>query len=147
MAGPSQRIKGQETEIVIVANGELFDNIGPVTEWEAEFELELISKGYVGESTERKDSIFKGLKGSASVHINTKRCFDLILLAVDKARRRTAGVTVNAKAKFLFPNGDRVRLLFPDLEFGAMPIGFGSNADYGELKLEWACSEHRIISV
>lgn len=145
MAGTAQRIKGQEVALDIIVDGVVMGSIGPASSFEAEFMMDILSEGYIGETTERKDSIFKGVKGSASLHMNDAQTFTLIQTAVDKARRRTPGVAINAKAAMRFPNGQVVRVLFPALEFGAMPVDFGSREDYGELKLEWECSEATIL--
>lgn len=147
MAGSSQRIKGQNTFLDVIVNNEVQDSIGPVTEWGMEFMLEIISQGYIGETTERKDSIFKGFKGNATLHLNTKKAFNIVNAAIENARQRVGHAIINAKATFNFPNGDRVRIIFPDIAIGAIPISFGGTGDYGEMKLEWECSEPRILIV
>lgn len=141
----SARLKGQEVNVDLIVDGELQSGLGPNTSFNAEFMLDILSEGYIGEATERKDSIFKGIKGGMTVHINDSAALKFIEAIVDKARRRTPGVKVNAKASFNFPNGQVVRVIFPDMEFGALPLDFGSREDYGELELEWECAEYRIL--
>ena len=56
----AQRIKGQEVDILIVANGIPSTAITDVRSFSAEFQFEASSEGYLGEATNRRDDIFNG---------------------------------------------------------------------------------------
>lgn len=141
----SQRIKGQETEAIIVLNGTPQDTITDIRSHEFAFQLEILREGYLGETTDRRDSIFRGIRGRMELHIENEDIFDLIKALVDKARRREAGTKVNIKTTLNFPNGDRPRVLIPNVEFGEVPINFGSRSDYGTVTLEYEASEAQVI--
>lgn len=140
----AQRIKGQEVEAILIVDGTPQTTITDIKSCEISFQLDILSEGYLGETTDRKDSVFKGVRGSMELHFENADVFKLFKAVVDKARRRTPGTKINLKGTFNFPNGDRPRLVMPDVEFGAIPISFGSRADYGSVKLEFEASEAQI---
>jgi hypothetical protein len=37
--------------------------------------------------------------------------------------------------------------VFRDVEFGAIPVGFSSRADYGSFSLDFGCSEAQILLI
>lgn len=143
----AQRIKGQEVTVDVTMNSDLVEGTGPAASFNFAFMLDILSEGYIGETTERKDMIFKGMKGGMTIHINSIGALKFAEAIVNKARARTPGTKVNVKASFPFPNGQVARVMFPDVAFGEIPLDFGSREDYGELELEWECSEFRILYV
>lgn len=142
----SQRIKGQEVEVIMVVNGLPKDTITTIRSFEFAFQTEVLKEGYLGETTDRRDSIFRGVRGRMELHIENSDIFTLLTDIVDKARRRTPGTRINVKASLNFPNGQRSRLLIPDVEFGEIPFNFGSRSDYGAVTLEFEASEASIIA-
>jgi hypothetical protein len=142
---PSQRIIGQNVSIIIIQDSSPIEEISCIKSFNFTYELELKSEGYLGETSERKDSVFKGVKMDMDLHTNNHRIFGLIKSAVDKAKRRTPGVRINMKASMTWPNGDVARVTFPDVEFGAVPVSTGSRADYVSVKLEAACSDALVV--
>ncbi len=136
-----QRIKGQEVELLLVVNGNPKSNLTSVRSFEVTLNTEILSEGYLGETTERKDSIFKGLSGKMSLHIDSQEILKVFQAIVDKARRRTPGTKINVKATLNFPNGQRPRVLISDVEFGPMPLSFGSRQDYGSVDLNFEASD------
>lgn len=141
----TQRIKGQEVEVLIIKDGSVLRTISTVRSFEVSQQLEIQSEGYLGETTNRKDSIFRGVKGKVELHIENQDIFDLINAVVGKARRRTPGMKVNIKATLRFPGGDRPRVLLPDVEFGEIPLNFGSRSDYGMVSLDFESSDYQVI--
>lgn len=141
----SQRIKGQEVEAIMIVDGVPQDTITDIRSFEFAFQTEILREGYLGETTDRRDSIFKGIRGKFELHIENEDVFNLFVSIVDKARRRTPGTRINVKSTLNFPNGDRPRVLIPDVEFGEMPFAFGGRSDYGSVTLEFEASEAQII--
>jgi hypothetical protein len=135
------RLKGQETELLIVVNGAPQNTITTVRSLEINTETEILSEGYLGETSERKDSIFKGMSGKIELHIENQDILKLFQKITDKARRRTPGVKINLKTTLNFSNGQRPRVLISDVEFGPMPLSFSSRADYANVSLDWAASD------
>jgi hypothetical protein len=142
----AQRIKGQEVEVLLVANGTPLLNITTVRSFEFEFQLETKKEGYLGETTDRRDSIYMGVSGQLELHFETKDVFDLVQTIVNKARRRTPGDQINIKAALNFPNGQRVRVMIADAEFGGIPFSFGGRTEYGSVRLTFEAAEATTLS-
>lgn len=141
----SARLKGQEVSVIIIQDSVPLDAITDVRSFEFTFELEQKDDGYLGETTNRKDSVFKGITGRMELHTSNKKTFKLIQSAVDKARRRTPGVRINIKAAFNYPNGDRARITITDVEFGAFPVNASSRSDFVTVGVSFSASEARVI--
>jgi hypothetical protein len=142
---PSQRLLGQQVSVVVIQDSTPIEEINCIRSFSFTYELEMKDEGYLGETTNRKDSVFKGIKMDMEVHTNNHRIFRLIQTAVDKARRRTPGVRLNIKCSLTWSNGDVARVTFPDVEFGDFPVSVGSRTDYVTVKIDAACSEARAV--
>lgn len=140
-----QRIKGQETEIILVANNQPQLLLNTIKDFEFSFDLEILSEGYLGETTERKDSVFKGITGKLTLHMNNQQPLLLAAQLVDKARRRLPGFQVNIKTTLNFPNGQRPKIVIPDVEIGQLPFGFPAREQYVNLSLNYAASAANVI--
>ena len=141
----AQRIKGQETEIILIVNSIPIDTLTEVKSCDFSYDLETMSEGYLGETTDRKDSVFKGISGKMQIHLSNPSVFEVIAACVDKARRRTPGTRINVKATFNWPSGRRARVVIPDVEFGAFPINNGGRAEYVTVDVSFVASEARTI--
>lgn len=137
----AQRIKGQEVEVLVVVDGAPKTNMTSVRSFEVTLNTEIMSEGYLGETTERKDSVYKGVSGKIELHFDNQEVMKVYQAIVDKARRRTPGTKINIKATLNFPGGQRPRILVSDVEFGALPLGFSSRSDYGTASLDFEASD------
>ncbi len=140
-----QRIKGQEVEIILIEENVPLTTISNVKSFEMAAQLEILKEGYLGETTDRRDSVYRGFRGKMEVHFDNRDVLDLIRRLIDKARRRTPGARVNCKVTFVFPSGGRVRLVLKDLAFGEVPIGFGGRTDYGTISLDFEGEDYNQI--
>ena len=141
----AQRIRGQEVETLVVVAGQTVDSIAAIKSIDIDFQLDLLEEAYLGETTNRYDSIFKGVKGKAETHFSDRGVFAFTRAIIDKARRRVGGLTINIKTTFNFANGDRARVLLPNVEFGTIPFKTGSRSDYVTMSLDFACSDGQVI--
>lgn len=141
----AQRIKGQEIEVLLILNGVVQKTITDVRNFEMGWLTEILKEGYLGETTDRYDSVFHGIKGKMDFHFENSDIFSLIQSLVDKAQRRTPGTKVNIKATLNFPNGQRVRIIVPNAEFGEFPMSFGGRADYGSITVDFNASQAQVI--
>jgi hypothetical protein len=140
-----QRVKGQEVEIVVLENGEPRENLTFARSVDLRFKTELKEEGYLGETTNRYDSIFNGVGGSLEFHFDSPEPFNIIRSLVNKARRRDGQTTINIKCTINFPSGRRARCVVRDAEFGELPVSFGSRSDYGTFRLEFGASEAQVL--
>lgn len=139
------RLLGQNCALIIVQDGVPVQEVNCIKSFSFTFELEMKDEGYLGETTNRKDSVFKGVKMDMELHSTNNKTFQLIQSAIDKARRRTPGTVINIKASMTWPNGDVARVTFPDVSFGDFPVNVGSRTDYVSFKMDAACSEARVV--
>ena len=146
MATPGQRIKGQEVTLQLVTDGSTIeDEINEIMDFEATYEMEILSQGYLGEKTERKDAIFKGIAGKFSAHIHTSKAFDYIEKIRAKVERKTPDTAFNLLGVYAFPNGEVRALTIPDVSFGAIPVATGSRNDYVKIDFSFAASEAQSV--
>ena len=140
-----QRIKGKEVEVRIERGGEELTSITDVRSFEMAAQLEILSEGYLGETTDRKDEIYRGYRGSMELNFENGEILDLMRTVVDRARRREAGLQVNIRATLNFPSGENKIILLMDCFFGEIPLSFGSRGDYGTVSLTFEGSDFRLL--
>lgn len=140
-----QRIKGQEVEIRIVRGGEELTSITDIRSFEMAAQLELLSEGYLGETTDRKDEIYRGFRGSMELHFENGEILELMRSIIDRARRREAGLQINIRATLNFPNGDTQGILLRDCFFGEIPMSFVTRSDYGSVSLSFEGSDYSLL--
>lgn len=142
----AQRIKGQEVTLSFTTPEGRATGLGNIQSFEAELQMEILREGYLGQTVERRDDIFKGVSGRCELHIETGDYFRFTQLVQDRAERRSAaGGTFNATASFAFPGGARARITFENIFFGALPIRTPDRASYVQVAIEWECERIRRI--
>lgn len=141
----AQRIKGQEVEVILVVNGVAQATTTDVKSFDFTFQTELLKEGYLGEVSDRYDTIYRGIKGKMELHFENEDIFSIIQAIIDKAQRRLPGTKINVKATLNYPNGQRLRVIVPDIEFGEIPVNFGGREAYGKIDLDWAASSVQLI--
>ena len=138
---PQQRIKGQEVTLLIVRDGALEAELTDIQNFNAEFMLEQIAQGYLGEKTERHDEVYKGTKGDMELHTHSEDVFVFIQALIDRAKRNTPDVVFNISAVMAFPNGQTPTVLFPDVKFGPVPLNLPSRGEYAKFKFDFVCDD------
>ena len=139
-----QRHKGQETSLVFIRNGEILETLTNCKSLEFEYKLEILQEGYLGETTDQYDSVFKGISGNADFHFSDATPLILTEDMVNKARRREGGTKVNIKTTFNYPNGRRAIVTFRDVEFGAASTTVGGRSEFSVFKTNWSCSDGQV---
>ena len=86
-----QRIKGQETVVSFVGTEGSEEGLTDVQSSESEFQMQILTDGYLGETSDRRDDIFRGASGSISIHLETPQYFAFARRVIDRAQRRTPG--------------------------------------------------------
>lgn len=144
----SQRIKGQEVRVTMISPAGTEESIGSggVSSFELEFKTEILSEGYLGETTERKDDIFRGVGGRMEFHLDRQSYFQFVQRVTDRSQRRTpADARFNVLASLTFPNGQRPRILLEDVFFGPLPINVGGRDEYVSATVEFECAQGRFL--
>lgn len=142
----AQRLKGQEVTLSFQGPQGREDGLEVIQNFEAELQLEILREGYLGETADRRDDIYRGVTGRAELHMESKKYFQFTQRVQDRAERRSpAAGKFHATASFAFPNGDRVRLTFEDIFFDALPLRAPSRSDYVTVTVAWECERVRRV--
>lgn len=136
-----QRVKGQEVTVLVTQDGDLQDTLVDVVDFEATFLLELISKGYLGEKSERKDYIFKGVSFKVTFHLHKQDFVSFINAIVSKAKRLTPDTVFSFTGLFDMPNGDTPELTLDDCSFKDIPFTTKSRGDYVDVTFQGECED------
>lgn len=137
----AQRIKGQEVSIAIVANGVLQSELTDIQDFNCSLMLELVEQGYLGETTDRFDEVFKGSKFDFTMHHHSQDWVVFNGILVNRARRIATNTVINVQATFSFPNGDTPTWRWPDSFFGEIGVNLPGRAEYMKSKYQGGCSE------
>jgi hypothetical protein len=137
----SQRIKGQEATIIIVRGGVVEDSLTDVHNMTFEFESEIKSKGYLGEKTDRKDDVFRGVKGDLEFHTHTQDWLRFVVAYIDRQKRNTPDLVINITADLLYPNLDNPTIFLPDVKFGPLNVGLPDRVEYVNKKVSYSCDD------
>ena len=131
----------------LVRAGALLAEINDIKSFEVQFEIDIMTEGYVGEFTDRRDDMFKGISGNIEVHSENGAPFDLIQAIVDRAQRRPgANVQFNAQAVLRYPTGLRKKILLNDIYFSSIPLTIGSRSDYITYKVSFEGAEYKFLN-
>lgn len=135
----SQRLKGDECVMTYTSPAGL-EEIGDISNFTFEMDLEILRERYTGETAERKDELWKGVKGGCELHMENSKMLRFTQIVQDRAQRRTpASAKISCTVSFAFPDGTRARLVFDDIFFGAMPFKIPSG-NYVQATVSWECS-------
>jgi hypothetical protein len=142
----AQRIKGQEVTLSFVTPEGSAEGLSDISSFEAELQMEILRERYLGETTDRRDDVFRGVSGSAELHLETQDYLVFTQRVQDRAERRSPAAGVfNATASFQFPNGQRPRITFENIFFGPLPIRVPESAGYVTVTIAWECERIRRV--
>lgn len=141
-----QRCKGQDVSVMVVVGNEPKLTVRSIRSFEITAQMEIIKEGYLGETTDRRDEVYRGVAGRMELHFESADAVKLIETIRSRARTRGAGAQINIQATLAMPNGDTPVILIPGASFGAIPLGFGSRSDYGAITLEFESDDFKVLS-
>lgn len=141
------RLKGQEVAVSIIsATAGLEPGVSEVKALEVQFDRDILSEGYLGQTTEQKDDIFKGVSGKIDFHTPNADVLSLTQRINEVSRRRLPGESISIVATFNFPIGGRRRIAIQSAAFGNIPISTPSRDDYTTVSYEFASDDARILA-
>lgn len=142
----AQRIKGQEVALSFVTPTGSAEGLEDVLSFEWELQMEILKEGYLNETTDRRDDIFRGASGRMEMHMEQQAFFTFQQAIQDRAERRTAAAGVfNATASFAFPNGQRPRITFENIFFDAQQMRTADRGSYVTVTIPWECERPRRV--
>lgn len=139
------RIRGHEVQLSVMVDGQRQDSLGLVRSLGITPLLEIQREEYLGETSMRRDEIFKGVSGKMEVHFEDVEVFTFARAVIDRARRQDPNVRINIKATFNFVDGGPALVLMNNCFFGEMPIGAASRTDYVTLALDFECEDIQVL--
>lgn len=137
----AQRIKGQEVSVLVTMDGELQAEITDIQNFGITLQLELLQQGYLGETSDRYDEVFKGAKFDFEMHTHSQDYWTLVASIIDRARRKTPNLVFNIVATLSYPNGDTPTVTLPDVSWGPSAVNAPARADYVKIKMEGGVGE------
>lgn len=137
------RLKGQETEVRLVVDNNVIENVTDVRSFEVAIQLEVLREGYLGETTDRRDEVYRGVRGRIELHFENQSVFDLFSSIANRARRRQPGTQISIKSSLRFPNGQNKLLTVPNVFFGEIPIGFPGRAEFATVGLDFEAEDYQ----
>lgn len=142
----AQRIKGQEVAVSVIVDGALQVQIDTIQSAEIEFEQELLEEGYLAETADRVDSVFKLIRVNLTGHVNSGAYLELMDAIVARSQNRAGGaVRIDVVGSFAFPNGDFPSIVISDVYFENLPLNIGSRSEFVEFTLAGKASSYTII--
>jgi hypothetical protein len=130
MPSAQPRIRGQETATSFAINNVPQISTRDIRSLELAFKFETQSEGYLGETTERKDSIFKGISGKEEFHFENNSIFGIVQSFLSLATRRVPGIQINTKTTINFATGAPTRMIVPNIYAGEIPFSFSDRASF-----------------
>lgn len=140
-----QRVKGQECTLFMTQGSTTLAQFDSIQDAEITVKLELLEEGYLGETSDRYDEVFKGISGNFMCHATTAAIYDVLQAIIDRARRRVPGTVFNFKTTLQFPNGQRKRVVIPNIFFGEIPNSFPKRDQYVSFKLSFSAENAQFI--
>lgn len=142
---PSYRVRGQEVSVQVVQNGKIVAELTDVKSFDVEFQLDVMKEGYLGEFTDRRDDMFKGISGKIEFHIENNAPFDFINAVVQRSQSRVKGTQFNVQSTINLPNGQVKRLLVNDIFFSSIPVNVSGRSDYVVYSLPYEAAEGKFL--
>jgi len=142
---PSYRVRGQEVSVQVVQDGKIVAELNDVKSFDVEFQLDVMTEGYLGEFTDRRDDMFKGISGKIEFHIENNAPFDFINAVVQRSQSRVKGTQFNVQSTVNLPNGQVKRLLVNDIFFSSIPVNVSGRSDYVTYSLPYEAAEGKFL--
>jgi hypothetical protein len=142
---PSYRVRGQEVSVQVVQNGKIVAELNDVKSFDVEFQMDVMTEGYLGEFTDRRDDMFKGISGKIEFHIENNAPFDFINAVVQRSQSRVKGTQFNVQSTVNLPNGQVKRLLVNDIFFSSIPVNVSGRSDYVTYSLPYEAAEGKFL--
>lgn len=140
--GSAPRLRGQETFINLVIDGSIQQTWKALVDFTWTDEIEVQEEEFLGETSSRYDSIYKGTSFSCTAQIESAAEITLRRKIIDKAQRRGGpAVRFDISYTVQLPNGDQKLVILTDVSFGPIETSTGSRSDFVTMSFEGSCSD------
>jgi hypothetical protein len=137
-----ERIRGEQVLLRLVRDGVLQRELDELKSLEWTVNVSILTEGFLGRTTEEKDEIYRGTSGSIEFQPRSLQAWEVLDFIARRAQRRTspAGV-INLSFVGLFPNGDKPRILVPDIKFQDPGLRAPGRDQYVTAPWQWQASD------
>lgn len=143
-----KRLKGQECFVNIVQDGAVTDVFRAVASFSFTDQLEVLDDGFIGETTNRKDSVYNGTDFSMEAQFQDESELVLREALINRARRQAGAVTrVDIAFTYVYPTGAARQITLLDCEFGNIEFSTGGRAEMVTGSFEGSCPETQVVTV
>ena len=135
------RFTGQDVQISVTVGQQTLLNVIAIASFEWTYKIATKEQGYLGETFDRVDEIYKNINGTMEFNASSPDVFTLIDVIVERTRRRRPPrPRITTKGQITFPaDGAKALVIFHDQSFGDIPVRVSSREDYGAFSLPFAC--------
>jgi hypothetical protein len=141
-----QRIKGQEVVLDMISPNGRESELGDVVSASITYQLDILKQRLLGETTDRKDDIFRGLEGEMEIQLENRDALRFIDRVKDRATRRTpASERFAITMTFNFPEGGSARIQLSPIYFGNIPLNVSGGDEYVTMSLTFESEDGRIL--
>lgn len=141
------RLLGTDVSIRIVRDGTLIGSINATASFNDEIKLEMKQDGFLGEPTDRYDTIHHGYGGDMEFQVNRAQYETDFVASVEARARREAFTIFNVIRTNRYSNGQSVIATYKDVAWGPFQRSTGARADYVKVKTTFGCSERPLQTV
>lgn len=141
-----QRIKGQEVVVDVISPDGRETALGDVVSASITHQLDILRARLLGETSDRKDDIFRGTEGEMEIQMERREALDFIGKVKDRATRRTpASSRFNVTMTLNFPDGGAARIVLENVFWGAIPVEVGGGDEYVTMTLSFEAEDGRVL--
>ena len=140
----SLNIRGQDTLILLVREGQPDSKLDAVVDFEFTIDFDILWISYLSDTTPRTDlqEFFRGVTFSGTIHLQSRAWFAFQYELVQRARREIPSFVVNVSTVLTFPDGSVAKVLVPDAKFGPQPVSVRGRNNYVFVKVTGAADEY-----
>lgn len=130
------RIKGQEIQVRLTKGGDLVRTLTACESLTFTVKVDILRKSYLGETTDRRDEIYRGVALELSWDAESADVLDILQAIADRASKRTAAgdAQINVTFSIAF-QGKRARISVPDLKFQDPGLSVSGRDQYVPFKI------------
>lgn len=141
------RIKGQEVQVRITRNGVLDRTIVDIKSATVVGKFTKIFEKYLGRSSDDTDDIFDHVEGTLVVNPRSQDILNLAMAIKQRAQRNVSQdlLKINFVATLQFPNGQKPKIIVPDLKFGDIPVNFPGREQYVDVPFDWGADDYDVL--
>ena len=133
------RLKGQETSVQVVQDGQLVASISAVSSFSDKIALEVLEEGFLGEAVNRFDEVLNGFGGQFEFQHSDPEWINFENAIVARATREQPNSVFNIVRTLFYANGQTAVVSYRDVRFGELAGTTGGRKEYDKVTVPWQC--------